>query len=528
MPDKTERILVVGDVEGHFNQLFKKIQTVVKKNGPFSKLLCVGEFFGSNNAEWLPYKSGQLKVPLLTYILGPHKQELKSNYPDLKGCELCENVIYLGPAGIYPCSSGLRIAYINGYEGEDSKDVINFDFERIRSLETEAGNKVQVDILLSTQWPTNVCNFARKPDDVDSDEGNSSLIARLAFKLRPRYHLAAGKGIFYERLPYRNHKVLVEASRPVTRFISLAKVGNEVKQKWLYAFSINPAIHCLPADLIKQPDDVTEGPYNEDDLPKKSNKSSGGAQFFYDMNSKQDDHKGKRRRDDDSGGEKKRGPKQPAAPCWFCLASPEVEKHLVVSIGSHAYLALAKGGLTDQSLLILPITHFQATPDLEEDGRREIEQFKSVLKKMFKGAGKSVVFFERNYRSQHLQVQVIPLPDDTAPYIKEQFMDFAESYGIDLDEIPKLSDITQVAQPGVPFFYVELPTGEKLYHRVKKNFPLQFGREVLASPNLLNCTDRVDWRECKISEEEETRLRNKIRLSFQPFDFTLENDSDSD
>lgn len=26
---------------------------------------------------------------------------------------------------------------------------------------------------------------------------------------------------------------------------------------------------------------------------------------------------------------------QPNGPCWFCLASPEVEKHLVISIGTH-------------------------------------------------------------------------------------------------------------------------------------------------------------------------------------------------
>lgn len=29
--------------------------------------------------------------------------------------------------------------------------------------------------------------------------------------------------------------------------------------------------------------------------------------------------------------------------CWFCLSSPKVEKHLVVAVGDHAYLALAKG-----------------------------------------------------------------------------------------------------------------------------------------------------------------------------------------
>lgn len=59
---------------------------------------------------------------------------------------------------------------------------------------------------------------------------------------------------------------------------------------------------------------------------------------------------------------------------------------------------------------------------------------------------------------------------------EQSFQDMAESNAIELDEIPKLSDISQIAPPGSPYFYAELPTGEKLYHRVKKNFPLQFGR----------------------------------------------------
>lgn len=28
-------------------------------------------------------------------------------------------------------------------------------------------------------------------------------------------------------------------------------------------------------------------------------------------------------------------PPKPQGPCWFCLGSPEVEKHLVVTIGDH-------------------------------------------------------------------------------------------------------------------------------------------------------------------------------------------------
>lgn len=34
----------------------------------------------------------------------------------------------------------------------------------------------------------------------------------------------------------------------------------------------------------------------------------------------------------------------------------------------------------------------------------------------------------------------------------------------------------QIAPPGTPYFYVELDSGEKLFYRIQKHFPLQFGR----------------------------------------------------
>lgn len=53
-------------------------------------------------------------------------------------------------------------------------------------------------------------------------------------------------------------------------------------------------------------------------------------------------------------------------PCWFCLSSPEVEKHLIVSVGEHSYLSLAKGGLSSYHLMVLPINHYQTSLDLEK------------------------------------------------------------------------------------------------------------------------------------------------------------------
>uniref|UniRef100_A0A0M3HFK4 CwfJ_C_2 domain-containing protein n=1 Tax=Ascaris lumbricoides TaxID=6252 RepID=A0A0M3HFK4_ASCLU len=80
---------------------------------------------------------------------------------------------------------------------------------------------------------------------------------------------------------------------------------------------------------------------------------------------------------------------------------------------------------------------------------------------------------------------------------------------------------------GCPYFYVELPDGTRMAALSVRNFPLQFGREVLAGRALLNCEEKVDWRNCELAKDEQTILVKKLQDSFKPFDFT-DNDSDSE
>jgi hypothetical protein len=67
-------------------------------------------------------------------------------------------------------------------------------------------------------------------------------------------------------------------------------------------------------------------------------------------------------------------------------------------------------------------------------------------------------------------------------------------------------------------FYVELPEGSVLLHLVDSNekFPAQFGREVLAG--LLSMADRADWRNCKVSKEEEIQMVDDFKQGFREFD----------
>lgn len=53
--------LVCGDVKGNFKVLFNKLTNINSKSGPFEFLLCVGDFFGSDNGKLEAYKNGNLQ-----------------------------------------------------------------------------------------------------------------------------------------------------------------------------------------------------------------------------------------------------------------------------------------------------------------------------------------------------------------------------------------------------------------------------------------------------------------------------------
>uniref|UniRef100_A0A8C9XBI8 CWF19-like protein 1 n=1 Tax=Sander lucioperca TaxID=283035 RepID=A0A8C9XBI8_SANLU len=543
MAEQPVRVLACGDVEGRLTALFNRVQTIQKKAGQFDLLLCVGEFFGTTpeaEAEWQQYKTGAKKAPIHTYILGAASQETVKSFPSADGCELADNITYLGRRGVFTGVSGLQIAYVSGREAlqepAPAHCYTSKDLSALVAPLTSSSKFRGVDILLTSQWPRGVWHYGNNPE-VNTKFCGSSSVATLADKLKPRYHFAALEGAHYERLPYRNHVILQENAQHVSRFIALAIVNNPAKKKYLYAFNIIPMKTMDPSELVKQPQDVTENPYRCPTKDKTDKLKTGfstteeeeepGQQFFFDLSKKQ----GGRDQQRDGGDEHHQGqPKQPrrppqaSGPCWFCLASPQVEKHLVISIGTHCYLALAKGSLTPHHMLILPIGHYQSVVELSSEVVLEMDKYKSALKSFYKSKGERCVLFERNYKSQHLQLQVVPVPLDrcTTEDIKEAFMVQAQEQQMELMEIPQHTDLKQIAPPGTPYFYVELDSGEKLYYRIQKHFPLQFGREVLASEALLNIPTRADWRECKQSREEEEESCKQLRDIFQPFDFAWE------
>jgi len=201
-------------------------------------------------------------------------------------------------------------------------------------------------------------------------------------------------------------------------------------------------------------------------------------------------------------------------------------QHLIASVGREVYMALAKGGLTADHVLIIPTGHFPASPELPPHVHKELEQYKQALRDAFKSVNKAVIFYEVNVKSQHMHIQALPVPiewvssDLTAKYVKQ-----GEEAGLEfIDEAD--GDLTQ------QFFRLEIPTAtastKVLFHQVQPNarFPFQFCRQVVAK--LSGQPGRAEWKACVKPADAESADVGAFKSFFKSFDFSLSYEDDDD
>lgn len=135
-----------------------------------------------------------------------------------------------------------------------------------------------------------------------------------------------------------------------------------------------------------------------------------------------------------------------------------------------------------------------------------------------KGKNQVVVFFERNYKSGHVCINVCPMDKSIAWKIKDSFEEKAVEYSLELETIPKLTEPTQLPDRGA-YFVAELPDDLTLLCRQMKQFPINFGREAVLLAEE-NSDDRINWRDCLVSKDIEIEYVKNFRNEFKPFDFT--------
>ena len=157
----------------------------------------------------------------------------------------------------------------------------------------------------------------------------------------PRYHIVAGEA-FYARPPYLN------TDGSYTRMIVLAPVSTSTdkKVKWMHALNIPLEAAALPTGTT-----TTDNPYilKVTSSKKMSNKrkvtgglseakvlelqarSEANATSFLYQNNSNNVHEKFASHDHSKRGRggRHKDPVPPRRDCWFCLATPSVEKHLI-------------------------------------------------------------------------------------------------------------------------------------------------------------------------------------------------------
>lgn len=410
------------------------------------------------------------------------------------------------------------------------------------------------------------------PVELQSVQG-SHILQELLQVVHPKYHVtscvsAAKGGVFYQRLPYVSEN-RSSGRKCVTRLIGLCGVSSSKNKahKYLHALQVTPSGELNKTqEQVDIPAGTTQNPYvpaprsperfsrNDEPFQKRQRvdgppgtggglsaeqiaqltaKSANGAQFFYDQKiAARGQKQGALRQEN-------RKPRAPPVPerteCWFCLATPSVERHLIVSIGQEAYLAMPKGAINADHLLIVPIAHEASSMKLSGATWDEIGRFKSALRAFFASQDKDMVVFDRNIQTMgatHCHLQVVGIPRAKAAVAKRVFEAEGDKYNVKFQELSR-DESLQEKTDDKPFFYAEVPsdaapgvepTVVRLLNFVEGKHYMQFGRHAAAC--LLEMPRRANWKYCVVPKPEEEQLTQNFKKQWKPFDFTLDEDDE--
>uniref|UniRef100_A0A1A8PG74 CWF19-like protein 2 n=1 Tax=Nothobranchius rachovii TaxID=451742 RepID=A0A1A8PG74_9TELE len=219
--------------------------------------------------------------------------------------------------------------------------------------------------------------------------------------------------------------------------------------------------------------------------------------------------------------------------CQHCFNSQDLQKHLIVAIGSKVYLSLPAGvSMTEGQCLICPLQHHCSATGLDEDIWSEMQLFRRALVRMFEAQELDCVFMETHInprRRQHMVLECIPLPrelGDMAPiYFKKAIMECDEEWAMNKKIVDLSSkDIRQAVPRGLPYFAVDFGLQGGFAHVIEneQKFPHYFGKEVVGG--MMDLEPRR-WRK-PIRENFDDQRKKVLQFAqwWKPYDCTKTQD----
>lgn len=468
------RILVVGEPSAALPSAHNRLLKLSQASGPFSLILLTHP----------PIAAPSTLSPLSTPVYFAAQEYASSPTPR----EVAPNVHYVGPAA-HVRAAGLSVLLLAG--GYDDPATAAPLPDEVRLAVREAGvygaGFAGLDVLVTGD-----------PARMDAEPHGSSMIARLGDAVRPRYHFWGAD--FDARVPF-----VVQGAAHGTRVVTVAKAAKGAR--WVYAADVAPLAQMR-------------------DHEKAASRGAGRAYW-----------RGRRWGDGESEREEghllrvgKRGAMRARADgkrrrvdardqvCWFCLSNGR-EGHLVVHVGEHVYVALAKGGVNERHLLIVGVAHVRGSAAMTEDGRAEMARVIDGVRAYYRGRGDVGLFWECCVGGdggdgvRHVYVEAVPVGKGDA------FEECARRVGVgEVREGEGEGAVLELVRREAAAEYVWAEVGAKRVVRAwgeredvggERGKVVRMGRNIAVE--MLALPERRDWRRCVDTVERQQQLAGKVR-----------------
>ena len=555
---------MVGPIQGQLVSTFSKLAKLHAKTD-FSLAIALGDLFADpesatpeDDAAVSSLLAGDIAIALPTYFtVGSNPlPQLIIDRLESSNDEVCHNLYFLGKRGTTKTSEGIRIVTLGG---RLDPNITGLSKDSHLPFHTEGDAKAlhgvrDAHVLVTSAWPARVTRGSRFDPPADDERPAEECVAQLCAAVQPRYHFSPTASSFYEREPFAHPPAEPgSTTRRVTRFLGIAALNAASKAKWLYAFALDPSApppSALPPNTTSSP--LLAAPAS---LPKRPH-SPPPRQHT-------DRYRG--------GKRNRRAPPPGPDQCFFCLSNPTVSTHLLVSIATDTYVTTARGPLTPAypfpslakptplHLLIIPVPHTPTLTALQPDDARkttvaELQQYRAALHAMLAGRGEgklaAVAWEISRRRGVHVHWQWCAVPAEKARegLVEAAFRVEAENEGYPAFQVRKEGEGGEEevddgdyfrawiwTPPGAMNGKVETsdeagkkgaPKGEDvqlvMHLAPESRFDIQFGRRVVGK--LLGLEDRLDWKSCVQTEEEERAEAGAFKEAFKPWDFALDDE----
>lgn len=492
------KVLVLNPSPTSLDPVLVKANLQHEKNGPFDAVILLGDVLPEASTA-LP--TTELKVP--TYFSqGIHGVSSSISSNEDQFVDVSSNLKYLnGLFKTLTLESGISILFVSG-EVENQQNNEDTREEKTKEHNTIVEELPQVDVLITHNWPKSIAN-----QEMLTLVGDT-FIDSIVKKVTPKYHFCVGleSGKFFENAPFKWENGII------TRFISLGQEGSGLK--WFYAFNID-------SEGVAETKTLGHNPFTEKAIKKRPHEQTTLER----------------------PAKKSRvvTPDQ----CFFCLSNPKIETHMIVSIGKHSYMTVAKGPLTRANkhlsfsghAIIIPIEHLPTLgkKKIETDTYKEMQQYQNTVADAFHKYTPfyKLVTFEINRKNNvHHSIQILPVHEDYIAKFAQSLNEKArynnENYQHNLtlkfreftQEDPELVEIIDNDTDYVMFkvlgdtpkIFVATLTDEGM-------FDFQFPRRVLA--HTLNLPKRIYWDKCQQPKIKEAAECEEFKKFYSEFDFTV-------